>query len=306
MNSKKIIPILVFAASMLGACSSMPTTTTLLDQTRSDFSAAQSNPNVASYAPLELRMASEALDQANAAAAKKESMEAIDRLAYVAKQKIALSQEVAKQKAAEASVANSGKVRDQVRLDQRTAEADQAKMKADQATAAAKVAEAAATTAQQQTTEAQRKAQEAEARAAQLETQLAGLSAKKTERGMVVTLGDVLFGTDQARLTPDGMRTVQQLAGVLQQNPQRTVLVEGFTDITGSKQHNLDLSQRRASAVRSALQAMNIGRDRVAIQGYGDAYPVASNDNATDRQLNRRVEIVLSDESGKVPARVAP
>jgi outer membrane protein OmpA-like peptidoglycan-associated protein len=289
-------PILLAIAALVAACSSMPKTTSLLDQTRNDYLTAQSNPNVANYAPLEMKQAAEALEQANAAARDADSAAKIDKLAYVAKQKIALTQEVAKQKSAEASVASAGKERDQIRLDQRTNEANQAKISADQSKLAAQVA-------QDETAEAQRKTQEAQARAAQLEAQMADLAAKKTERGMVITLGDVLFGTDMARLNPDGMRTAQKLADVLQQNPQRTVLVEGFTDSTGAASHNQELSERRATAVRSALQELGVARERVAIRGYGQAHPVASNNTAQNRQLNRRVEIVLSDANGKVTQR---
>jgi outer membrane protein OmpA-like peptidoglycan-associated protein len=289
-------PILLAIAALVAACSSMPKTTSLLDQTRNDYLTAQSNPNVANYAPLEMKQAAEALEQANAAARDADSAAKIDKLAYIAKQKIALTQEVAKQKSAEASVASAGKERDQIRLDQRTNEANQAKISADQSKLAAQVA-------QGETAEAQRKTQEAQARAAQLEAQMADLAAKKTERGMVITLGDVLFGTDMARLNPDGMRTAQKLADVLQQNPQRTVLVEGFTDSTGAASHNQELSERRATAVRSALQELGVARERVAIRGYGQAHPVASNNTAQSRQLNRRVEIVLSDANGKVTPR---
>jgi outer membrane protein OmpA-like peptidoglycan-associated protein len=295
---KKIssMPILLAIAALVAACSSMPKTTSLLDQTRNDYLTAQSNPNVANYAPLEMKQAAEALEQANAAARDADSAAKIDKLAYVAKQKIALTQEVAKQKSAEASVASAGKERDQIRLDQRTKEADQAKISAAESKLATQVA-------QGETADAQRKTQEAQARAAQLEAQMADLAAKKTERGMVITLGDVLFGTDMARLNPDGMRTAQKLADVLQQNPQRTVLVEGFTDSTGTASHNQELSERRATAVRSALQELGVARERVAIRGYGQAHPVASNNTAQNRQLNRRVEIVLSDASGKVTQR---
>lgn len=136
-----------------------------------------------------------------------------------------------------------------------------------------------------------------------MEAQLADLAAKKTDRGMVITLGDVLFGTDMARLTPDGMRTVQKLADILQQNPQRTVLIEGFTDSTGSTAHNQELSERRTTAVRNALQELSVSGDRIAMRGYGEAYPVASNDTAQSRQLNRRVEIVLSEAGGKIAPR---
>jgi outer membrane protein OmpA-like peptidoglycan-associated protein len=296
MKKNHLTPILLAIATLVGACSSMPRTTSLLDQTRSDYVAAQSNPHVASYAPLEMKQASEAMEQANAAANHHDSAEKVDKLAYLAKQKIALTQEVAKQKSAEANIASAGKERDQMRLDQRTNEADQAKASADQSKLAAQIA-------QSETAEAQRKTQEAQARAAQLEAQLADLAAKKTERGMVITLGDVLFGTDLARLNPDGMRTAQKLANVLQQNPQRTVLVEGFADSTGAASYNQQLSERRATAVRSALEEMGVSRERVAIRGYGESHPVAANDTAGNRQLNRRVEIILSDANGKVMQR---
>jgi outer membrane protein OmpA-like peptidoglycan-associated protein len=300
MKKIPLTPVLIAIAILVGACSTAPRTTSELDQTRNDFVAAQNNPNVTRFAPLELQQASVALDAANAAANHDDSVDKIDKLAYIAKQKIAVAQEVAKQKYAEAEIARSAKERDQMRLDQRTNEANQAKNNAAQAQLTAEVAVGVAAEADRKTREAERVTADAQAHAAQLQAQLDDLAAKKTDRGMVITLGDVLFGTDQARLNPDGMHTVQKLADVLQQNPQRSVLVEGFTDSTGNAPHNQELSERRATAVRSALAEMGIAGDRVAIHGYGQAYPVAANDTSSNRQLNRRVEIVLSDDSGKI------
>ena len=310
MTFTQLTPAMLAIAALLGACSSTPRTTGQLDQARADYIAAQNNPKVASYAPLELKEAGDALRQANAAANDRDSAEKVDKLAYVAKQKIAVSQEVAKQKSAETDITNAGRERDQIRLSQRTNEANQANVKAEQARQAALVAQGEAAQAQRKTQlaqddalQAQRQTQDAQARSAQLEAQLAELAAKKTERGMVITLGDVLFGTDVARLSPDGIRTAQKLADVLQQNPQRTVLVEGFTDSTGTAVHNQDLSDRRAGAVRSALLEMGVPSERVASRGYGQAHPIAANDTAQNRQLNRRVEIVLSDAGGRINQR---
>lgn len=309
-SSRHLTPVCLAFAVLLGACSSMPATTSLLDQTRSDYRAAQTNPAVTTYAALELQQAGDAIALANNAAQERQSESKIDALAYLAKQKIALSQEVGKQKAAEAGVANAGKERDQIRLAQRTNEADQANMNAAQAKLAAEQATAATLAAQNQAAlaqgdaaEAQRKAAEAQARNATLEAQLSELAAKKTERGIIITLGDVLFGVDQAALTPDGLRTVQKLGAIMQQNPQRTVMVEGFTDSTGSHAHNQTLSERRAASVAAALQEMGIARERIATRGFGETNPVASNANAQDRQLNRRVEIVLSNDDGKIAVR---
>jgi outer membrane protein OmpA-like peptidoglycan-associated protein len=308
--NRVMTPIAIAISLLLVACSTTPKSTALLDQTRSDYMMAQNNPAVGIYAPLEMKQASEALAVANEAALNRDSEQRIDSLAYLAKQKIATTQAIAKQKTAEADVKNSAKQRDQLRLDQRTQEADQSRVAADQAKLSAERAKLSAENAKQataaaqvETLEAQRLAQEAQAKSAKLEAQLAELAAKKTERGIVITFGDVLFDVDQARLSPAGMRNAQKLADVLQQNPQRMVLAEGFTDSTGSDQHNQALSERRSEAVRNALQSMGVSRDRISIRGYGEAFPIAGNQTADDRRLNRRVEIILSDDSGKIVAR---
>lgn len=303
MNRQTFKPAILALAIALAACSSVPTTTSLLDQTRGDYMAAQNNPTVSSYAPVEFRQATEALDKANAAAARKDDAAEIDKLAYIAKQRIAAAMEVAKAKAAEAGAANSAKQRDQIRLDARTAEADQAKRGAEQAQAQAEAAKAQADAARAQAESASAGQRDAQAQAAALAAQLADLQAKQTERGLVITFGDVLFNVDQARLTEGGLRTARKLADVLIQNPDRSVLIEGFTDSTGSTAHNLELSQRRAEAVRVALMEMGASGNRVATRGYGEAYPVAGNDSAGNRQLNRRVEIVLSEAGSPIAAR---
>ena len=324
MKKTYLTPIILAVVALLAACGSTPKTTVLLSEIHGEYRMAQNNPNVATYAALEMKQASDAMAQVDAVANDRGSDEKIDKLAYLARQKIALTQEVTKQKMAEAEVANAGKVRNQLLLDQRTNEANAAKISADRSKLAAALAQndaaraqSSTLLAQQQSAQAQRQTQlakddaanaqrialDAQARAALLEAQLADLAAKKTDRGMVITLGDVLFGTDLARLNNDGINTAQKLAKILQLNPQRNVLVEGFADSTGTAAHNLELSERRAGAVRAALADLGIGQDRVAIRGYGESYPVAANDTAENRQLNRRVEIVLSDDDGKVMAR---
>ena len=310
MNNRKPVISMLAAAVLAVACASAPVTTPTLDQARADFVAANNNPQIAAHAPLAFKQASDALDQANAAAARRESLNDIDRLAYLAKQKIATAQEVAKTKAAEADIANASSERDAVRLEARTAEAERARREAEAAQAQAASAQAQAATAQQQAAAAQAQAEAAQQqnaalaqRAAQLEALLVELHAVKTERGYVVTIGDVLFGTDKSSLTPNGMATLRKLADVMAQNPNRSVLVEGFTDSVGSETYNLELAQRRANAVATALGQLGVPRDRIAMRAYGEAFPVAPNDSAGNRQLNRRVEIVLSNEGAQIPPR---
>ncbi|MGO4479022.1 OmpA family protein [Massilia sp. 2TAF26] len=305
MKSHFLTSAIFAGAVLLAGCSTVPTTTPTLDEARADYVAASNNPQVSANAPLEFRQASEALDRANQAAAKRESLDTIDRLAYVAKQRIATAQEVAKAKSAEADIANAGRERDRVQLEARTAEAERAKREAAAANAQAAAAQQQAQDAQAQAAAAQQQNAQLAERAARLEAILVELHAQKTERGMVVTIGDVLFATDRAELNANGMATVRKLAEVMMQNPDRTVLVEGFTDSTGSHAHNQDLSERRAQSVAQALTSLGVERQRVATRGYGEAYPVASNDSASNRQLNRRVEIVLSNENAPIPPRAA-
>lgn len=154
--------------------------------------------------------------------------------------------------------------------------------------------------------ETQRQAQSADTRANQLDAQLKELNAKKTARGIVVTLGgDVLFDTNMAQLKAGGIRNVEKIAEFLKQYPERIVLVEGFTDSTGTSPHNDQLSERRAAAVRSAIVKLVANPGLVKAQGYGEEYPIASNDTAVGRQLNRRVEIVVSDDTGNIAPRNA-
>jgi outer membrane protein OmpA-like peptidoglycan-associated protein len=305
-------PAVLAAALLLSACASTPSTTATLDAARADYVAVSNDPRVAANAPLEFKQATDALDAANRAAAERDSLDKIDRLAYVAKQRIATALEVARAKQAEADMARAGHERDKVRLEARTLEADRAKRDAAAAQQDAANAQAQASAAQQQAAEAQAQAAAAQEqnralqeRAAKLEVLLVELHATKTERGYVVTIGDVLFATDQASLTPAGMSTLRKLADVMAQNPDRTVLVEGFTDSTGSASHNQELSQRRANTVATTLAGMGVARERVAMRAYGEAFPVASNDSAANRQLNRRVEIVLSNEGQAIPPRAA-
>jgi len=296
MKKLVLLPTAFAVSVMFAACSTTPTTTSQLDQARSDFIAAQNNPSVAANAPLEFKAASDALDRANTAAAKKESLNEIDKLAYIAKQKIATAQEAARAKQAENDVANAARQRDEIRLQARTAEAEQARMNADRAKADADAARA-------QADAAANSARDEAAKNAALQQQLADLQAKQTERGIVITLSDVLFNVDRAELSAEGMRTAQKVADVLMQEPQSVVLVEGFTDSTGTASHNLELSQRRAESVRNALIGLGVPPGKIATRGYGEAYPVASNADAGSRQLNRRVEIVLSQNGAPIANR---
>lgn len=189
-------------------------------------------------------------------------------------------------------------------------ESEEAKRSAEAAKQEAATEKQAATEADLSAQAALIQAQEAENRARQLEAelkdiemQLKDMEAKKTDRGMVITLGDVVFDTNKAHLKSGGIRNVQKLADFLKQHPERKVLIEGFTDSRGSEEHNQQLSEKRAAAVRTALLNMGVEADRVSAIGYGESFPIADNGNSGGRQLNRRVEVVVSDGTGNISPR---
>jgi len=139
-------------------------------------------------------------------------------------------------------------------------------------------------------------------RTAQLKA-LQAMKAQPTERGQVITLGDVLFDTGKADLKAGSQRDFQGLANFLVQNPERQVRVEGFTDSVGGDAYNQSLSERRAQAVARGLQRLGVGIERIAVIGYGKQFPVADNQSAQSRQLNRRVEVIVSNDASAVSAR---
>jgi len=152
-------------------------------------------------------------------------------------------------------------------------------------------------------------AQRAEARLAGRDQQIKqlkdSLNARQTERGTLVTFGDVLFATDKAELKSNGLTNISKLAQYLQENPDRKVIVEGYTDSTGTASHNQSLSERRAGSVRTALVKMGVDPTRIVAQGYGKEYPVADNSSTSGRAMNRRVEVTISNDNQPVIPRSA-
>lgn len=120
-------------------------------------------------------------------------------------------------------------------------------------------------------------------------------SVKQEERGMVITLsGSVLFASDKAELLPAAQQRLGEVAKALNEgNPNAQLVVEGHTDAKGSQGHNLELSARRAEAVRTYLVSQGVDSKRISAQGLGFSRPVADNKSAEGRANNRRVEIVV-------------
>ncbi|WP_116810121.1 OmpA family protein [Steroidobacter cummioxidans] len=145
-------------------------------------------------------------------------------------------------------------------------------------------------------------ASDARNQAKSLEAELADMKLQKTDRGLVLTLGDVLFDSAQSTLRPGADAPLDRLATALKEQPDRKVLIEGHTDNVGSEQNNMDLSERRAQSVQGSLIRQGVDRSQITAVGKGEDFPIASNDSAAGRQSNRRVELIFTDGAAHVAA----
>jgi outer membrane protein OmpA-like peptidoglycan-associated protein len=290
-------------AALLVACQSVPDRNMRLEEARAAVSTARSETLLQRHAAVEMRAAGTALERADAAQKAGADAAEVEHLAYLASRRVVVARETSAAREAESVVEGARVERDAMRLALRTAEADaaQRQLAASQQQGAAKdmaLAQASREVANTRAEVASSRAEvaQSEARADDLEAQLKKLNARRTERGIVVTLGDMLFASGNDRVLATGAGSVSGLAEFMRRNPTRQASVEGYTDSQGSDSANQALSERRADAVRSMLVGMGIDTQRLKVVGHGESSPVADNDTDAGRRSNRRVEIVFAGE----------
>ena len=281
----------IASAVLLVACASTPKRVAQLDQAHADVEALSADPLVQQAASEELSNARKSLEAADIALTKGKREDVL-HYSYLASQQAQTGQERVSEARSKAEVAKGEAERNRVLLESRTREAETARAAAEQQTQVA----------HSQAQQADAARQEAEA----AQRQLAELQAKQTDRGMVLTLGDVLFDTAAATLKPGANSMIDRVAAFLQDNEGTKVIVEGHTDSRGSDEYNQQLSERRAQSVSDALAFRGIDRGRVEAVGRGKALPVAGNDTAAGQQQNRRVELIFSDASGRFASGASP
>jgi OmpA-OmpF porin, OOP family len=280
-----------------------------LESARSAYAQAKADRNVEAYAPMAFADAGKALQAAEQAKKPEEQAQ----LAYIAEKRAKIATASAEGKMAERDAEKMGRETSDMIAEKRTQEARIAMKKAEEANAEAARAKAAAQAEAEAAARAKAEAEQArqaaaaeaeraaraKAEADQLMKEMSDLKAKQTERGIVLTMGEVLFATGKSDLSAGAMQSVTKLAEFLQKQQNRNLLIEGHTDSTGSDELNMTLSQKRADAVKEALTKKGVSADRITTKGYGKKFPVASNDTPAGRSQNRRVEVVILNEGVK-------
>ena len=286
-------------AALLLACASAPQRNESVEEARTEVQKLSQQPLAQQAASTDIEAARSSLQQADTALQQRKSPDEVNHLAYLALRHAQAGQARVAAAAARQEVAQAEQERNRIVLQTRERETQRARGEAETAKSQAETAKSEAETAKSQAETAKNAAQAVQSQLESARQQLQDLQAKQTERGMVVTLGDVLFDTGRATLKPGAERALERLAQFLKTNPGTRIIVEGHTDSVGSEAYNEELSQRRAQAVTEALRARGIPAEQYQAKGLGKAYPVASNETPAGRQQNRRVEIVFSDASGR-------
>jgi len=274
---KKLLIVGAIAAA-LAACATPPQRSEQVEQARAEIQTLSQEPLAQQAAGTDLQNARKSLQYAEMALQQKQPPAVVDHFAYIAKRHAEAGEARVSEAHARQEVAQAQEERNKILADARQRQLTNAQ-------SAAELAKAQADSAKGQLAAAQQ--------------QLADLQAKKTDRGVVVTLGDVLFDTAQATLKPGADLALNRLATYMSNNPDTKIIIEGHTDSRGSDGYNDALSERRANAVAIALESRGIQASQIQPRGLGKSYPVASNDTPEGRQQNRRVEIVFSDTTGR-------
>lgn len=296
----RFIVIGALAGAVAGCAAPQPDAALL--QARSDYAAAANDPRVALMAPDQLRRSQQALQQSEQALNSRNDTAIVDHYALLASRYAETAQQTVRLKEAQQIVANAPAERSQALAAAQATRAQQAeqqtqtvRQQAEEAQQQARAAQEQAQAAQQQVLAERQRAEQAQADQQRVQQELATLQARQTTQGLVLSPREILFKPGKAVLEPGAEPAIKRLADFLKSNPDRSVLVEGFTDSTGNAALNQQLSEQRADAVRLALINDGLEPSRIQIRGMSDAQPLASNESAAGRLVNRRVQIVISN-----------
>jgi outer membrane protein OmpA-like peptidoglycan-associated protein len=281
MKRTQILFVALFT-TLLGACASTPRgPLPEVVRLQTELDRLHGDPRIAPNAQAELAKADQAVGML-AANGRRLDRELFDHGVYIADRLVRIAEAEGSARYAEQHAQELGRERETLLTQARSRDLSIARADANAAAAAAR--------------DAQDQAAAARYDALTARQQLAELQAKETQRGTVVTLGDVLFETGRAELKPGATRSLDQLAQVLRNDARSIVSIEGHTDSVGSREYNVDLSLRRAESVRAYLTGPGgVSPSRVNVRGLGPDFPVADNASMSGRLQNRRVEVIVQN-----------
>lgn len=294
------------AAVLVTGCATTPEADNRAEQLREEYNQVASVSRAERYAPIKLKEAEEELEKLERMIGQDAGEDAIEHQIYLTRKSIAIAQETARMKRADEFISEAETRRKDLLLNARSREAQEARAEAAAMSQQAQTAAEQARRAEERARLANERAAEAEAyaarmasRAEELEGEVQDLTTQQTDRGLVLTLGNILFEFDKATIKAGADRTLERVAEFLNEYPKRMVRVEGFTDNVGSDDYNLDLSERRARSIKQRLIDDGVDASRISTRGYGEDHPVASNNSEAGRLQNRRVEIIIAEEEGE-------
>jgi len=297
----RVLTVAAAVSFTLAGCATAPVSPDGAAEVRAKLTRLQADPDLATRAPAALGEAETAVRIAEQPVARDPALAA--HRVYLADRKVEIAMAQAATRFAEDQRVKLAEERERARLAARTREADAARADAEAARAAAAAAALLASAeADSSRILSENAAREAALKAEEMQRQIDALQARTTERGIVLTLGDVLFTSGRADLKAGAAENLGRLVQFLDQNPDRGVEIEGHTDNVGSDGYNQDLSQRRADSVRSYLMQKGIAPDRIVASGKGEHQPVADNESEGGRQQNRRVEVIIANPPATVAA----
>ena len=273
---------------VIASCATTREPSQKLTALQDQYSSMSSEAYIKEYAPLALKDAEDAISKVKKAEQSHEEKSTVEHYQYIAQKKLDVAMELAKQKRAEAKIEKAELNRKDALLTSKTQKLEEANAKVDVMSERLSVAE-------QEKKDAMEAAREMEAKANEMAKKLKNISVSTTERGLVITMGNILFDVNQANLKSETQNTVARIAELLKEYPDRNVMIEGFTDSSGTDSYNKDLSERRAEQVKFLLSSNGVASNRLNSIGYGESYPAASNETNQGRQKNRRVELVIAN-----------
>lgn len=323
---KRLLPLLML--TLLTACNTAPKKDLALERVRAQLEELKADPELAGHAPLALGEAERSLRSAEQATGNEKYR---SHVVYMAERRIQIARAMAQREqmlaelavleedrtsmlvkasqleakqareeaeramlmsAATAEEASRAREETERALQQEAESARSAEMAREEAEQARRLAESRASEAELARREAELLNQQAES----LRRQLENLQLRKTESGVVITLGDVLFQSGESELLEEARSSLVEVVDLLQTEPDKKIRIEGHSDSVGDAEYNLKLSETRANSVRTALVALGVSADRVTAIGLGEDFPIAGNDTEEGRSQNRRVDVILLDQ----------